>query len=261
MATGNRAAAFLIVSALLAAQAPPQEVAIHTRPYTPPPMILRTDSNLVETGLLVRDARGRSVAGLHASDFEVFDNGVPQQITAFSEIQPEVSPLAAAASTAKVSETLPSATAPAEPKFVTFFFDDLHVTNGSMLFVKQGARAFLAKGIKPSDHLAIVTASGEGDLDFTTDAKLFAQKLEHVSSHIRPVTPASCGVSPIDSYIFLHNLDGQIVEAAIAAAAACAGCGPGDAPAQCRSAAYGIAQQAASSTWEQMANVYHSGAL
>jgi hypothetical protein len=57
-------------------------------------------------------------------------------------------------------------------------------------------------------------------------------------------------VSPIDSYIFLHNLDGAIIENALEIAANCAGCDlktPG-----CRPAAFGIAQQAASSVWEQM---------
>jgi VWFA-related protein len=142
MATGNRAAAFLMVCALLGAQTPPKEVAIRTHPYTPPSTVLRADANLVETGLTVRDPRGHPVAGLHASDFEVLDNGVPQQITAFSEIQPEASPPAAAPLTAKVPVPVPSAAPPNPPKFVTFFFDDFHVANGSMQFVKQGARAF-----------------------------------------------------------------------------------------------------------------------
>jgi VWFA-related protein len=251
MATGNRAAAFLIACALLGAQTPPKEVAIRTHPYTPPSTILRAESNLVETGLTVRDARGHAVAGLHASDFEVLDNGVPQKITGFSELRPAAAPSAAAPLAAKASETVPPAAPPSlPPKFVTFFFDDYHVANGSMQFVKQGARAFIAKGIKPGDHLSIVTASGEGDLDFTTDAKLFAERLEHLSSHARTVRPAACGVSPIDSYIFLHNLDGQIVEEAIAVGAVCAGCDLRERG--CRLAAYGVAQSAAQSTWEQM---------
>ena len=255
MATGNRAAAFLMVCALLGAQTPPKEVAIRTHPYTPPSTVLRADANLVETGLTVRDPRGHPVAGLHASDFEVLDNGVPQQIAAFSEIQPEASPPTAAPLTAKLPVPVPSAAPPNPPKFVTFFFDDFHVANGSMQFVKQGARAFISKGIKPSDHLSIVTASGEGDLDFTTDAKLFAERLEHLSSHARVVIPAACGVSPIDSYIFLHNLDGQIVEEAIGVAMNCAACSPN--ARGCRATAYGIAQSAAQSTWEQVQMLSH----
>src|SRR5580658_764329 len=225
MALPSRAAFLIFCILALHAQTPVQEVVIRTHSYVPPSTILRADSNLVETGLSVRDARGHPVAGLHASDFEVLDNGVRQQITAFSELRSASSPPAPATSSATPSETAPSTAAPPlQPKFVTFFFDDFHVATGSMLFVKQGARAFIAKGIQPSDHLSIVTASGQGDLDFTTDAKLFAERLEHLSSHTRAVVPSPCGVGPIDSYIFLHKLDGQIVEKAIGAAMSCAGC-------------------------------------
>jgi VWFA-related protein len=247
-----------LYSLLLSAQTPPkpvQEVVIRTHSYTPPSAILHAESNLVESGLTVRDGRGRTVAGLHAADFEVLDNGVPQQITAFSELRREGQPGAPgpAPAAGKPSETVPPANAPAaQPKYVTFFFDDFHTANGQMQFVKQGARGFIAKGIKPGDFMSIVTTSGQGDLDFTSDAKLFAEKLERLSSHNRYVVPSFCGVSPIDSYIFLHNLDGQIVEEAIGAAVPCAGCSQQDPPLACRAKAYGVAQQAATSAWEQL---------
>ena len=247
----SRAAAYLIFGVLLCAQTPVQEVAIRTHAYTPPSTILRIESNLVESGLTVRDSRGRGVAGLHASDFEVLDNGVPQQIAAFSELRADGKTAAPAAG--KPSETVPPAGAPpAEPKFVTFFFDDFHMGAGEMLFVKQAAHAFIAKGLTPRDWTSIVTTSGQGDLSFTNDAKLFAGKLDHLAPHNRYVVPSYCGVSPVDSYIFLHNLDGQIADEAIGAAMPCAGCSATDTPQSCRAKAIPIAQQAASSAWEQL---------
>ena len=213
---------------------PAREVVIRTHAYTPPSTTLRAESDLVESGLTVRDSRGRTVAGLHASDFEVFDNGVRQQITAFSELTPNGQPGAPAILPAsdKPSETVPAANVPAAGlKFVTFFFDDFHMGNGEMLFVKRAAQAFIGKGLKPADKMSIVTTSGQGDLDFTNDAKLFAGKLDHLAPHNRYVVPSYCGVSAIDSYIFLHNLDGQIVEEAIGAAMNCAGCSNQDTPA------------------------------
>jgi VWFA-related protein len=133
----------------------------------PASTILHAESNLVESGLTVRDSLGRAVAGLRASDFEVFDNGVPQRITAFSELRLDARPAAP----------------PPEPKFVTFFFDDLHMGNFDLPFVKQAARKFIAKGLNPSDLMSIVTTSGAGDLDFTNDAKVFAERLEHLNLH------------------------------------------------------------------------------
>ena len=67
MAPLCRAVVFLILSLLpLRAQAP-QEVAIHSHPYTPPSMLLQAESNLVEVALTVRDRNGQSVAGLQES--------------------------------------------------------------------------------------------------------------------------------------------------------------------------------------------------
>jgi VWFA-related protein len=184
MALLSRAAGFLILYALpLRAQTPAREVFIRTHAYTPPSAILHAESNLVESGLTVRDSRGRAVGGLHASDFEVLDNGVPQRITAFSKVESDGKAGAAASApdSAKPSETVPAASVPPpELRFVTFFFDDFHMGIGDLSFVKQAARAFIAKGLKPLDRMSIVTASGQGDLDFTNDAKLFAERLEHL---------------------------------------------------------------------------------
>jgi len=252
----SRVAALVSGCVLLAAQELPKEVVIRTHPYAPPSAILRANTSLVETGLIVRDSHGRSVSGLHATDFDVRDNGVPRQIVSFSELNSKA--------TLPATETRSSAAAAAAgsspARFVTFFFDDLHVPSGAMLFVKQGARKFIAEGVAPTDRLSIVTASGQGDLDFTTDRERFAERLEHLATHIRTPITGYCGVGPTESYIFLHNLDGQIVERAIAAAMKCVACSENETPAvkgatasgECRTKAYGVAQSEASATWEQI---------
>jgi VWFA-related protein len=249
MRSGLATILFLLFAIPLASQTPLKEVVIHSHPYVPPSAILHAGANLVETGLMVRDARGHAVGGLQASDFEVLDNGVPRRIAAFSEVRSGSDFATAPSGGISGTQPLPMSQ---PPKYITFFFDDLHAVSGNTQFVKQGARAFIARGVRTGDHLSIVTASGEGDLDFTTDPERFAERLEHISSRVHPVVPGYCGVSAIDSYIFLHNLDGDIREAAIAAAEKCAGCGPGEAPASCRSKATAIATSEASSTWEQI---------
>ena len=248
-------AALWIGCALLFGQSPPKEVAIRTHPYTPPSSILRAHASLVETGLVVRDASARPVGGLQASDFEVLDDGVPRPIVAFSEVR-------TASSTGSDAIAAGSGRPPAPPaaarlRYVTFFFDDLHLPSAGMLFVKQAARKFIAGGIAASDRLSIVTASGECDLDFTSDAQVFAAKLEHLSSHFREPILGYCGVNGTDSYIFLHAMDGQIIEQALNAAMNCVACSYNESPAQCRMKAYGVAHSEASSTWEQMLATSH----
>ena len=46
---------------------------------------LRTEVDLVEVPVVVRDGWHRAVAGLTRNNFEIYDTGVRQTITAFSE--------------------------------------------------------------------------------------------------------------------------------------------------------------------------------
>src|SRR5581483_3659349 len=125
-ASGRWGAALCIGGALLAAQTPPaREVAIRTRPYIPPSAILRANTNLVETGLTVRDSGGHALPGLRASDFEVLDDGAPREIVAFSEHTPPVVAPPSKTTPGVTPAAAPAASAP--PRFVTFFFDDLHL--------------------------------------------------------------------------------------------------------------------------------------
>lgn len=48
---------------------------------------LRVSVSLVTVGVRVRDSRGHDVHGLRAEDFSVFDDGVPQKIEFFSEME------------------------------------------------------------------------------------------------------------------------------------------------------------------------------
>jgi VWFA-related protein len=206
MATASRAAAVLSLCALLVqAQTPLPEVSIRTNSYSPPSLVLHAETNLVETGLTVRDPHGHTVGGLHASDFEILDNGVPQPITGFSEVRSSSLP-AAPTPTVPVSgqpadAVPPARTDPLEPRYITFFFDDVHtfdlyvagwlrVPAGSAFF-KQAAHAFIDSGLAPADWLSIVTASGEGDLDFTNDRKLFAEKFDGLRSHAYATSAAA----------------------------------------------------------------------
>ncbi len=241
----GRATTFLILpTLLLRAQDPPKEVVIRSHPYTPPSAVLRAETNLAEADLTVRDSHGRAIPGLHASDFEIFDNGAPQRITAFSELRADGEATAA-------SENLPPASIPPpELRFVTFFFDDYHLNSAGMLVTRRAAHAFIATGLKPSDKMSIVTASGQGDLDFTGDAALFAEKLDHLAPHTRPIDTAYCGVSATDSYIFLYNLDSQTYENAINAAKPYT-CSGAERPQECRTKATSVVQSFATTSWEQ----------
>ena len=114
----------LCAAAILWAQSPgPDEIRVSSRPYTPPPQtVLQVKTQLVEVGIVVRDAKGHTVPGLKQSNFQILDNGKPQNISTFS-----VEKFTAATDTepAQPSGTPPSATLAAPsttarpPRFAT----------------------------------------------------------------------------------------------------------------------------------------------
>src|ERR1022692_2956115 len=72
-----------VVTALFAA-AQPDEVRVSARAYTPTPLRLVVQSDLVQIEVVVREAHGQSAGGLQQGDFELLDEGKHREITAFT---------------------------------------------------------------------------------------------------------------------------------------------------------------------------------
>jgi VWFA-related protein len=250
-------AAILILSALLLpAQTPPQEVVIHSHLYIPPPTsALTAETNLVEAALVIRDARGKPVGGFRASEFQIFDNGKPQQILSFVESKlPEPGAPSAPPSANPSNSKSPSAPAPAG-KAITLFFDDLHTDRPELMRTIGAARKFIGTAVQPADRVAIATSSGASDLDFTNDGASVQAKLDQIRTHVR--TPAAgCPVlTPVDAYLLIKNVDAEVKSHADQEAKICI-CGASQEPSCLISAATvatapGLALSAAENIWGQ----------
>jgi hypothetical protein len=84
--------------------------------------------DLVEVPVVVRDAERRTVAGLTRDDFEIYDSGKKQAITAFS-VQSFKPP-----GDATGGARPPAAAGPTgwpRPRFVALCFDNLHMDPGA----------------------------------------------------------------------------------------------------------------------------------
>jgi VWFA-related protein len=131
--------------------------------------------NLVPVRVVVRDARGKPVTNLKREDFEVFENRRPQVISHFSVeteatlAKPVAPPPDSLEEKAEPAEREKPPAFEAPRRFVALLFDDVHIEQGDMLRSKAAAGRFVESSLQPTDRVALLTISGQGQLDFTDD--------------------------------------------------------------------------------------------
>lgn len=183
--------ALLLCSILLplCGQQPPRPVsspAPQTKPRDDDQEVVRITTNLVQVDVVVtRD--GKQVTDLKPEDFELFEDGHPQQITSFSYVSnvpgtasSSTPPLAP---TDKTAPVVPAAVHPHDVRrTVAFVVDDLGMSNESIGQTRHQLRKFVDEQLQPNDLVAIIRTGGEvGALQqFTTDKRLLHDAIEHL---------------------------------------------------------------------------------
>jgi VWFA-related protein len=142
-----------------------------------PTEVIRTTTELVQTEVMVFDARGRFVDGLKPEQFELVLGGTKQPVSFFERItagsQAEAAQLAAARSNpaTKKAPTRTETVAPSDRgRVLFFFFDDLHLSTASLTRGRKALLRFVDEQMNPNDQVAIVSTSGQvGFLQQLTD--------------------------------------------------------------------------------------------
>lgn len=216
--------AVLACLALATAQSiPPDEIRSRTVPYVPPsPVTLRTEVRAVEVPVVVRDGRHRAVAGLTKDDFEVFDDGKKQAITAFSV---QSFALRGEPSDAEGSKS------PSRPRFLALCFDDLHLAPAALIPVKDAAERFVKTSLAPGDRAAVFTTAQSNHSEFTNDVPKLLEQIAKVTS--APLAASHDGVVadsgmclhilPYEAYQIANHLDpgDQVLHRKVAECSAC----------------------------------------
>jgi len=146
----------------------------------------RVNVRLVLARVVVRDANGHLIGGLHKEDFQIFDNGKPQVISNFdAEHIPPPAPPTSAATSAGSSTPVAPATFPS--RYVAYLFDDIRLNYDDLIRVRQAAQRRMAD-LVPTDRTAVFTTSGQTVLDFTDDRAKLQQTLDAIRPHPLQVT-------------------------------------------------------------------------
>src|SRR5438128_12680876 len=140
-------------------------------------LVLR--ANEVVLDVVVRDKKGHSIKDLKPSDFEVYEDGVRQEIASFRLISRE-------AATETKTGPKPTATAPAPPpatprepfsniSLVAMAFDHLSA-NGRNL-AQKAAMNFINESLQPDDQVSVCVIDQSLRIvqQFTNDSQLLRQ--------------------------------------------------------------------------------------
>jgi VWFA-related protein len=136
-------AAALIVTVAASDSRPP----LHAQEQRP---TFRGGTTVVEVDVIVRNGKRQFVADLKPGDFEVLDEGVPQEISAVYRV---IGPGDQAAGVAggAVPTPLPPPPPQQVQRVVVFFFDQAHMEPGPVNRAKKAALAFLETDFREGD--------------------------------------------------------------------------------------------------------------
>src|SRR5215472_10854673 len=138
--------------------------------------VLRINTDLVQTDVMVFDSRGRFVDGLHPEDFELRIDGKPRPISFFDRVvtgsRSEDAQLAAARGDTHRDATDRPALPLDRRRIVFFFVDDLHLAPNDLNAARKVVSHYLDQEMGQNDEAAITSASGQiGFLQQITDNK------------------------------------------------------------------------------------------
>lgn len=147
------------------------------KPSPTPDDVIRVETNLVQTDVIVVDKKGQVFSGLKASEFELRVDQKTQAITSFDEVisgssteEKQLNPARRPNDTEKGASS-PKVEARQRP-FIFFFVDDVHLSGDGFARARSLLLDFLNNQMKPNDRVAIVSTNGQiGFLQQLTDNK------------------------------------------------------------------------------------------
>jgi VWFA-related protein len=188
--------------------------------------------NLVPVRVVVHDSNGKAVTNLTKEDFRLFQDRRPQTITHFSvETPASAAKQVVRGEAADESAGQTGAAVPGKlelpSRFVALLFDDAHLNIQDLMQARLAAMHYLDISIDPSERIAILTTSGQTQVDFTGDrAKIRAMVAELTLHSIGGSDPSDTDQCPPMGYYeadqIVNQSDVQATTAATQDATICA---------------------------------------
>jgi VWFA-related protein len=194
----------LLVAATVAAQTKPQ------KPGEEQDDVVRVNTELVQTDVMVFDKKGRFIDGLQADQFALKIDGKSQPISFFERVT-SGSPkeLRDGAKPAANSSAATATTVTTRGRTVIFFVDDLHLAPASLMRARKALLEFVDRGMIAHDQVAITSTSGQiGFLQQFTDDRV-ALRSAVARLNYRANTKLDMDSPPMSEYIAMRIRDGD----------------------------------------------------
>ncbi len=149
---------------------------------------LRVDVELITVEVSVIDKKGNPIRNLKREDFQLLEDGKPQEIVTFAEIK-EDSGQEVPTSLADIEENGPN-----RGKVVLILFDDSHLTTGQLQIARDSAEKYVKAHMKPLDIFAVASYGMSLKIlqNFTHDAaKIVAAIRQPAASFATTARPLS----------------------------------------------------------------------
>jgi VWFA-related protein len=166
--------------------------------------VIRVDTSLVQTDVMVFDKEGRFVDGLKPQQFALKVDNKPQTISFFEQVTSG----SLLEETKRQTAGVTSATV-VRGRTVIFFADDLHLAPGSLVRTRKALLEFIDHGMAENDQVAITSSSGQiGFLQQFTDDRV-ALRTAVSRLNYRADTKIDTENPPMSEYAALQIRDGD----------------------------------------------------
>ena len=148
--------------------------------------VFKSSVHLVPVSVVLHDGKGKTIGTFRKEDFQLFDDGKLQAITAFSIERPGE----ASRETRDVVSvgSIPAVDHPAPERSMAFVFDDIHSSFADLASARAAAGRQIDR-MREEDRVAIFSTSGQSSTDFISDRAKLHAALNGLKPH--PVLPVS----------------------------------------------------------------------
>jgi VWFA-related protein len=171
--------------------------------------VIKFETSLVQTDVMVFDKKGRFVDGLKPEQFQLKINNTSREISFFEAIRSGSSASQPAETTSAQPNAVNQLKADAQRRAVIFFVDDLHLAPDSLERTRKALLNFINSGIGEKDLVAITSPSGQiGFLQqFTADKNALRSAVARLN--YRTNTKFDMDKPPMSEYIALKIREGD----------------------------------------------------